>query len=76
MGIGRVSNAALILSELDARLSGPVDLTLYGRAALHLGFPDAPPEYASSFDVDGVLWLGQAEDLAAHTNFWETATCC
>ncbi len=37
-----MTNAQRILALLDAKLTSPVELTLYGRAALHLGFPDAP----------------------------------
>ncbi|MES2705414.1 MAG: hypothetical protein V4726_02315 [Verrucomicrobiota bacterium] len=66
-----VTNAHRILSTLDALLDSSVDLTLYGRAALHLGLPNAPAEVAYSRDVDAVLWLGQAETLAETTNFWE-----
>ncbi len=66
-----MKNAEKILNMLDDLLDQPVDLTLYGRAALSLGFPDSPEEYAWSKDVDGVLWIGQAEELAEKTNFWE-----
>lgn len=66
-----MSNAEQLLRAVDARLDRVVELTLYGRAALHLGFPHPPPEYALSRDVDAVLWLGQAEELAAHGNFWD-----
>jgi hypothetical protein len=65
------SNAWRILSTLDAHLDSPVELTLYGRAAIYLGFPQPPEETAFSRDVDAVLWLGQAEEMAAKTNFWE-----
>jgi hypothetical protein len=64
-------NAWRILSTLDSHLDSPAELTLYGRAAIHLGFPEAPEETAYSRDVDAVLWLGQAEELAGRTNFWE-----
>lgn len=70
MGTSEVKNAEKILAMLDDLLEQPVELTLYGRAALSLGYPDSPDEYAWSKDVDGVLWIGQAEELAAHTNFW------
>jgi hypothetical protein len=70
MGFSEVKNAEKILNMLDGLLEQPVELTLYGRAALSLGFPDSPDEYAWSKDVDGVLWIGQAEELAACTNFW------
>jgi hypothetical protein len=66
-----MTNAERILHALDSRLNAPVELTLYGRAALQLGFENPPVEFAKSRDVDAVLWLGQAEELAASTNFWE-----
>jgi len=66
-----VNNALLILDTLDRRLDTPVDLTLYGRAALTLGFPNPPEEYAWSRDVDVVLWIEQAEELNEKTNFWQ-----
>jgi hypothetical protein len=65
-----MTNAQRILMLLDAQLTSRIDLTLYGRAALHLGFPSAPEEHALSRDVDAVLWLGQAEELSEKTNFW------
>lgn len=66
-----MTHAELILHELDRRLDAPAELTLYGRAALQLGFEHPPAEYALSKDVDAVLWVGQAEELAAQTNFWD-----
>lgn len=66
-----MTHAERILALLDAQLTSRIDLTLYGRAALHLGFPDAPKEHALSRDVDAVLSLGQAEALNEKTNFWE-----
>lgn len=66
-----MSPAARLIAALDGKLNAPVELTLYGRAALALGFQDAPREYAASHDVDAVLWLGQAEELACRSNFWE-----
>lgn len=60
-----------ILGELDSRLNSPVELTIYGRAAFFLGFPDPPPQFSQSLDVDAILWLGQADELDAKTNFWE-----
>ncbi|MGD0649610.1 MAG: hypothetical protein ABSA97_00450 [Verrucomicrobiia bacterium] len=66
-----MNNATQILAAIDARLNAPVELTLYGRAALALGFAQPPAEFALSRDVDAVLWLGQAEELKQHTNFWE-----
>jgi len=65
-----MTNAERILRRLDDLLSGPVHLTLYGRAAMLLGFPKPKPEFARSMDVDVVLWLGQAEELERSGNFW------
>ena len=60
-----MSNSLRLLKRLDELLDSPVELTLYGRAALELGFKTPKPEYSRSLDVDIVLWLGQAED------FWQ-----
>jgi hypothetical protein len=65
-----MTNAERILATLDRHLTSEVDLTLYGRAALTLGFGEAPEDYALSRDVDAVLWSGQAEALNETTNFW------
>lgn len=65
-----MNNAEEILSALDAKLNKPVELTIYGRAALALGFKKAPPEYFRSNDVDVVLWLHQDAELQ-QTNFWD-----
>jgi len=43
-----MTNAERILRRLDDLLSGPVHLTLYGRAAMLLGFPKPKPEFARS----------------------------
>ncbi|MBI4023983.1 MAG: hypothetical protein HY360_03325 [Verrucomicrobia bacterium] len=66
-----MNNAERILQALDSLLDRSVEITLYGRAALQLGFQDPPIEFAQSRDVDAVLWLGQAEELAGTSNFWQ-----
>jgi hypothetical protein len=66
-----MTNADTILSTLDGLLDQPVDITIYGRAALQLGFTRQRPEYAVSMDVDVVLWSDQAEILAGTTSFWD-----
>ena len=63
--------ATRILNTLDTQLAQTVDLTLYGRAALQLGFDDPPEEFSQSLYVDAVLAMGQAEELLESTNFWE-----
>ena len=66
-----MTNAERLLAAVDELLDGRVELTLYGRAALHLGFPNPPTDYALSRDVDAVLWIGQAEELIERSNFWD-----
>jgi len=66
-----MNNADLILTSLDRKLTTRIELTLYGRAAIFLGFERPPDEYALSRDIDAVLWKGQAEMLLETTNFWE-----
>jgi len=65
-----VNRAEVILATLNRHLESRVELTLYGRAAMALGFAEAPPEFGLSLDVDGVLWNGQAEELLEQTDFW------
>lgn len=67
-------NALSILAKLDAELDAAVELTLYGRAALQLGFKHPPPDVFLSRDVDAVFWVGQAEELMEKTNFWEAVS--
>lgn len=71
MGFGRMNNAQVILNALDQALTSRVELTLYGRAALQLGFDKPLSEFAISRDVDAILFMGQAEQLNEKTNFWE-----
>jgi len=71
VGARVVNNAERILCALDAKLNKPVELTLYGRAAFVLGFKNAPKEFALSKDIDVILSIGQADDLARTTNFWD-----
>ncbi|MBN1864507.1 MAG: hypothetical protein JW808_06365 [Victivallales bacterium] len=66
-----LSNSIRLLTRLDELLESPADITLYGRAALELGFPNPKHEYSRSLDVDIVLWMGQAEELQKSGNFWD-----
>ena len=66
-----MNNAVRILTVLDGYLDVTVDLTLYGRAAMALGFEPPPTGAETSLDVDVVLWVGQAERLLAETNLWD-----
>ncbi len=66
-----MNNVTLILNMLDEKLNSEVELTLYGRAALQLGFEKPLEEHALTKDVDAVFQIDQAEMLLAQTNFWE-----
>ena len=45
-----MSNSLRLLKRLDELLDSPVELTLYGRAALELGFSNPKLEYSSFFE--------------------------
>ncbi len=67
----KTMNALTILRALDERVDTSVELTLYGRAAIQLGYRNPPEDVLLSLDVDAVFWIGQAEQLNEQTNFWE-----
>ena len=65
-----MSNPLRILQTLDKHLEAAAEITLFGRAALALGYPNAPSSFHNTQDVDGILplaWLN-AED--SHDDFW------
>jgi hypothetical protein len=53
-----VNNPLLILQTLDRHLDHPVEMTLYGRAALALGFPSHEARHETTQDVkEGHGWF-------------------
>jgi hypothetical protein len=54
-----VNNPLTILQSLDRHLDHPVELTLYGRAALALGFPSHAPHHETTQDVDAIIPLAR-----------------
>ncbi len=64
------SNPGRLLSFIDERLNATVELTLFGRGALSLRFPDQTI-YSRTVDVDVILQHGQAESWLDHNNFWD-----
>ena len=64
-------NPSEVLLALDRELDHEVSLVLYGRAALYLGFPDVPPEFGTTQDVDGIIRLSQLSALLEDSGFWE-----
>jgi hypothetical protein len=65
-----VSNPLIILQTLDRHLDHPVELTLYGRAALALGFSEHLPQHETTHDVDAIIPLIQLDALHADEQFW------
>lgn len=66
-----MNNPLHILQTLDRYLTKPAEITIFGRAALALGFPNSPAAFATTQDVDAILpraWLA-AED--ENMDFWQ-----
>jgi len=66
-----MNNPLRILQTLDRHLAAPAEITLFGRAALALGYAGCPGAFAATNDVDAILplvWLA-AED--ENLDFWE-----
>ncbi|MEO7100532.1 MAG: DUF6036 family nucleotidyltransferase [Luteolibacter sp.] len=64
-------NPTEVLLALDRELDHEVSLVLYGRAALCLGFSNAPAEFGTTQDVDGIIRLSQLPVLMEDSGFWE-----
>lgn len=65
-----MNNPLRILQTLDRHLSVPAELTIFGRAALALGFDRALPQFGGTHDVDGILPLNWLEAGDANLDFW------
>ena len=66
-----MSNPLRILGTLDRHLTLPVELTLFGRSALALGYPQSPVDFHNTQDVDGILPLAWLQPPEAHQDFWQ-----
>ena len=65
-----MSNPLRILQTFDRNLAGPSEMTIFGRAALALGFPAALPGFHNTRDVDAILsfqWLSSPDE---NIDFW------
>src|ERR1017187_8832813 len=63
-GSAAMNNPLHILQTLDRHLTNPAEITIFGRAALALGFPNSPATFATTHDVDAILplsWLAAEE---------------
>lgn len=65
------SNPVRILTHLNRRLAGPTELTLYGRAALAIGFPDSNSDWHATMDVDAILPVEQLSAIESDDAFWQ-----
>lgn len=66
-----MTNAERIVLALDRRLDHEIRLVVYGRAAIALGFDDAPESVTRSLDVDAIIPVSDRRRLQADTNFWD-----
>ena len=66
-----MSNPLRILQAVDSRLHQPVELYLYGRAAVALGFKDPPKSASQTLDVDGIIPRGTDHQYGPDAEWWE-----
>ena len=62
-----MNNPLKILRTLDSHLTKPAELSIFGRAALALGFPNSPPEFEATHDVDAITPIDHGEP---NEDFW------
>ena len=66
-----MNNPLHILQTLDRHLTKPAEITIFGRAALALGFPNSPAAFATTQDVDAILPLPWIAADVANMDFWQ-----
>lgn len=66
-----MNNPLHILQTLDCHLTKPAEITIFGRAALALGFQNSPAAFATTQDVDAILPLAWLADEDKNLDFWE-----
>ena len=69
MGQG-INNPTLILETFDGFLRKPIDLIIYGRSAIALGFNNPDPSHQSTLDVDAILPTRQLDEIRHNDDFW------
>jgi hypothetical protein len=62
-----MNNPLEILRTLEKHLTKPAELTLFGRSALALGYPNSPPDFGATHDVDGII---PADGEEPNLDFW------
>lgn len=71
IGCVAMNNPLRILQTLDGQLTAATELTVFGRAALALGYAGVPAAVAATSDVDAILPLAWLEAEEANLDFWE-----
>ncbi len=66
-----MNNPQEILKVLDRRLDHRVEITLYGRSALALGYPNHWPIHEATRDVDSIISVEQLAALREDEGFWD-----
>lgn len=66
-----MNNPLIILKELDKHLREEIELFIFGKSAIVLGFPAAPGSYGGTMDVDGIIPMEMLESLSNNESFWE-----
>lgn len=66
-----LANPERLLLALDEALDHRVQLIIYGRSALWLGFSHPPAVAATTFDVDAIIPDGQVQTMADDSGFWD-----
>jgi hypothetical protein len=70
-GCAAMNNPRHILQTLDSHLTGPAEITIFGRAALALGYPGSPAAYITTRDVDAILPLSWIAAEDENLDFWQ-----
>ena len=66
-----MNNPEIILKTLDKHLHSELQLILYGRAALVLGYEPSPLEFGATMDVDAILPVVEMPQLEKNDDFWD-----
>jgi hypothetical protein len=65
------NNPVELMATLDGFLDHEVSLVVYGRGALCLGYEQPRSEFLNTQDVDGIIRLGQLDELVNDERFWD-----
>ena len=66
-----MNNPLRILQTLDRHLAASAEITLFGRAALALGYSASPVTFSATHDVDLILPLSWLAAENENLDFWE-----